>query len=474
MKKMSEQDLFDAIGNIDNKYIKNAETSDESDAHAAPAEITDSYPQNGSPFSLSSETDDADAPVIVPSRASKTSAKAITALLAVAAVILSFIAGAYAYRAFNKPGDTKDPSGNDIANIATETTTAFEVAIADTTAALANTTPTEPIVTPTDVAVGTEKLTIPENISKIVIQRGDLGTSFYDTLTFEDTKTLEDIIAKLGEISGEKKKYTAKLEQAIGSGQYSFALHCSSGKYYDASYYFFSDTTILESNRAGYRAIEVNAPISVLPYITSKLNNPEFVPDSPFDWANTHYLIIEVGEPTEKWFTSSELSSKYVEVTCKVLYGNITDIAISVSQPGYTWHVPVYNIQSFYIPEEKVDEITSHDVILVRRARFIDRHSFDFSHLQGEFCIIGYDENDTPEYLAFDDGRLSFPESNSSECLRSFASLYALNEEVDRLMNRDPQPGDIPRRKITDGMTMQEVIDYFDAFQAWAAMQVQP
>lgn len=472
MKKMSEQDLFDAIGNIDNKYIKNAESSGDPTAHASPADLAGNDVQGDAPFSVPAEPGDLDAPMIVPSRTSKPGVNRVMALLAAAAIILAFVAGAYAYRVFNKPDDTKDPSGNDIANAATEATTAIEVAVADTTAASANTTPTEAIVAPTEAAVGTEKLTIPEEFSKIVIQKGDLGTSIYDTLTFEDTKTLQDIVAKLGEISGEKIKYTAKLKKDVQNGQYSYALHCFTGRSL-SSYYFLSDA-ILEDSGGKYRAIEVNTPISVLPYISSKMDNPEFVPNSPYDWVNTQYLILEVGDVAEGWFTSSELQSKFVEVNCKVLYGNNTDIAISVSKQGYTWHVPVYNIQSFYIPEEMVDEITSHDKILVRRARLGERHSADFYHLQGEFCFIGYNENDTPEYLTFDNGILNFPESNSSECMRSFASLYALNEEVDRLMSQDPQPGDIPRLKITDGMTMQEVIDYFDAFQAWASTVEQP
>lgn len=474
MKKISEHDLFDAIGNIDHKYIKNAENSEDR-AHEVPIEVISTQSRDEAPFVLSTSPDDPDAPMIVPSHVAKPVMNRIIPLLAAAAIVLAFIAGAYAYRLFHKANDPKDPDKNDIANAATEAPTAIEVAISDTTAAPANTTPTEAIVAPTEAAVGTEKLTLPgEDVNKIVIQRGDLGEANYDSLTFEDTKTLQDIIAKLGEISGEKIKYTALLEKNAGSGQYSFSLNCCKNYSSRVVYYFLSDNTILERSGTRYRAIKVDTSISVLPYITSKLNNPEFVPDSPYDWANTQYLILEVGDRAEGWFTSSELRSKYVEVTCKVLYGNKKDIDISVSKEGYTWHVPVSNIQSLYIPEEMADEITSHDMILIRRASLSDRHSMDFSHLQGEFSFMGYDENDTPEFLTFKGGKLNFPESNSSECLQSFASLYALNEEVDRSMGQDPKPGDIPRQKITDGMTLQEVIDYFDAFQAWVASLDQP
>ena len=223
----------------------------------------------------------------------------------------------------------------------------------------------------------------------------------------------------------------------------------------------YGNIRIVEGNKAHYDDM------------LETLKHP-FVPDSPYDWANTQYLILEVGEPTGPWFISSAVDGKYIEVACKVIYGNITDIAITLSDLGNTRNMSVYDIRSFYISEKLLDEITSHDMILIRRARLSERIFPDAYIPNGDYCFIANDETGVLEYLAFDDGRLYFPESSSTDCIQSFASLYSLNEEVERLMGQDPQPGDIPRQKIYNGMTLQEVINYFEVFQNWAATVDQP
>ena len=476
MKKLSEHDLFDAITNIDNKYIKNAEIQEELSAHNNPANSVRDHilADDLLPFSEEAVAD-------APTRVAKPAVNRLWVLIAAAAVLLLLVGGAYTYRMFHKPVVPDDSDENLIANASTEVSPESEAGmpLTDGLPTEAFPVPTDPVPTdalptPTDATIAKDSLHVPESSSWMFFQRGDLGNYVYDSLTFDDPVTTQALLDELRMISGESDHLTGKALLEKRLGHYLFSLNCYSTELGYTSYCFLSETSVLECVGDRYHFIHTEEPVSILKYISLKVSNPTFVPNSPYDWANTQYMIIEIGEPTSHIFRTSLTGLEYVEVSCKVLYGNDEDVPIGVSERGYTWHVPIYNIEGIYIRKDMVDEFTSHKLILSRRGSLRDRYQMDYFHLEGKFCFVGFDENDLPEYLTFDDGKLQLPESNPSECLRSFASLYALNEEVDRLIQQGANEKNMPLKKITDGMTVQEVIDYFNTFRTWVTSQEHP
>ena len=129
---MTEHDLFDAIGNINNKYIKNAEQADS--ASAQHQTIKGSKAEgNTDDLVLDIGFDAQENTPVTPMKRSRVMPNVITAILVSAAVLVAFFGGAYAYKMFHKAdtpvvgiGDTKP------ATEAEDKTTAIDVANNDT------------------------------------------------------------------------------------------------------------------------------------------------------------------------------------------------------------------------------------------------------------------------------------------------------------------------------------------------------
>ena len=140
MKKLSEHDLFDAITNIDNKYIKNAEIQEELSAHNNPANSVRDHilADDLLPFSEEAVAD-------APTRVTKPAVNRLWVLIAAAAVLLLLVGGAYTYRMFHKPVVPDDSDENLIANASTEVSPESEAGMP-----LTDGFPTEASPEPTD------------------------------------------------------------------------------------------------------------------------------------------------------------------------------------------------------------------------------------------------------------------------------------------------------------------------------------
>lgn len=476
MKKMSEQDLFAAIGIIDNKYIKNAESSGDPTAHASPADLAGNDVQGDAPFSVSAEPGDLDAPMIVPSRTSKPGVNRVMALLAAAAIILAFVAGAYAYRVFNKPdmpivgvGDTKP------ATETTELSSAFEVANNDTFTDSAINAPTEPMID----AKPADQLFIPEEeITHIIVCDGTTGYS----RTIMNTSGLNEFFDVLKSVSGTAVKDMVHREYS--DCKYSISCYSYDGQYL-YSYYILSETEVREKWLGyGGRMIQSDETLPLYTY-AKEITDPVVMrgafphPENAYDAAKTQYMILENLSFSADGYrtvlgTNTDDPLELVEVSCNVRYTNDPDLYIALDgtteMQGYT--VPITNLKGILIPARYVEEITSHDMIIIRRGD-IPFPEANFQMLDGSICLPAYTQSHDIEYLAIDDGKLVFPSGTPTDCQRCFAPLYVLNEEVAKLNILSPSDttqateGDMPRLKMYNGMPLQEVIDYFDAFKNW-------
>lgn len=161
----------------------------------------------------------------------------------------------------------------------------------------------------------------------------------------------------------------------------------------------------------------------------------------------------------------------YVKVECNVYYSNHPNSRlISAEQLGDTGR-SAYDIDSFFIPLAIADEFTSHEMILLQvRPNVIYNNSPIYVALGDEKGNIGY--------MSFDEGKLHFQDSEPGEApqqeqtaaQRVFQSIYGVNALVDYINSMPPSHSDgqhAPMLKMYDGMTVQEVIDFFEAYKEW-------
>ncbi|MBO4478481.1 MAG: hypothetical protein J5757_09180 [Lachnospiraceae bacterium] len=476
MKKISEHDLFDAIGNIDHKYIKNAEK-----AKADPAQHPDVKDNNTESnqidgLVLEMEFESQAATLITPTKRSRVIPNVITRILVSAAVLVAFIGGAYAYKMFHK-ADTPIVGIRDTSTAAeiNENTTAFEVAYNDTLADPAANVPTEPPVTEKPA----DKLSVPEEeITQIIIHDGTTGYS----RTIANTSGLREFFNALESVSGTAVKDKAHRDNT--DCKYSIA--CYSYGTYIYSYYILSETAVREKWLSyGGRMIQSDETNPLYTYAKEQ-TDPEALrgafpnPENAYDAAKTQYMILKDLSYNKNGYratlgTHTDDPLELVEVSCSVRYTNDPDLYISLGggteMPGYT--VPIENLKGILVPVRYAEEVASHDMIIIRRGD-IPYPDANVQHSKGYFCLPAYTQDHDIEYLAIDDGKLVFPDGTPTNCLRCFAPVYVLNEEVAKLNllspsdTTQPTEDDMPRLKMYDGMPLQEVIEYFDAFKKWA------
>ena len=157
----------------------------------------------------------------------------------------------------------------------------------------------------------------------------------------------------------------------------------------------------------------------------------------------------------------------YVKVVCTVRYTNHPDNEFTIDDyTGSQILNSLYDITEFYIPVDSVQEFTSHEKVMIR----VIRQSINDNYMFFAVC----DEDANVEYLPIDEGVLQIPNSINLEHSIAFSPLFILNnylDEVEDSLSRGREPSEadekLPKKKISDGMSLQDIIDYFEAYNAW-------
>lgn len=471
---MTEHDLFDAIGNINNKYIKNAEQADS--ASAQHQTIKGSKAEgNTDDLVLDIGFDAQENTPVTPMKRSRVMPNVITAILVSAAVLVAFFGGVYAYKMFHKAdapivgvADTKSSTETE------DKTTAIDVANNDTLADPATTAPTESTI----AVEPAYHLYVPEEeITHIIIY--DVTTGY--SMSIINRAGLDEFLNAVKSVSGTATK--DKTHREYSDCKYTIA--CYSNGIHVYSYYILSETTVREKWLSyGGRMIQSDEVLPLYNFAKEK-TDPVVMrgvfpdPENAYDAAKTQYMILEDLSYNKNGYratlgTHTDDPLELVEVSCSVRYTNDPDLYISLGggteMQGYT--VPITNLQGILVPVQYAEEIASHDMIIIRRGD-IPYPGATIQHLEGAFCLPAYTQNREIEYLAIDDGKLVFPAGAPGNCQQCFAPLYFLNEEVAKLNILAPTDktqtaeGDMPRLKMYDGMPLEEVIEYFEAFKKW-------
>ena len=158
----------------------------------------------------------------------------------------------------------------------------------------------------------------------------------------------------------------------------------------------------------------------------------------------------------------------YTKVKCNVRYTNHPhNEYIYDDITGRQVYDSLYDISEVYIPKESANELISHDsvMICVIRKTIDDQPKF--------FSVC--DENANAEFLRIDCGVVQISESVSLENSYAFHSIWILNNYLDMvnstidLEQRKPTEREkkLPKKGFSDGMSIQDVIDFFEAYNEW-------
>ena len=236
-------------------------------------------------------------------------------------------------------------------------------------------------------------------------------------------------------------------------------------------------TSFVSEEKNNYRKKETQVS-STTPYVTSAIepSTSALSQQAPFEpnmfygrlWEPFLILdsIINTSETIELYG-----GTPYVKVECNVHYCNHPNSKLlSAEQLGYADR-SAYDIDSFFIPLAIADEFTSHEMILLQvTPNVIYNNSPVYVALGDEKGNIGY--------MSFDEGKLHFqdpepgeaPQQEQTADQRVFQSIYDINSLVDYFNSLPPSHSDgrhAPMLKMYDGMTVQEVIDFFEAYKEW-------
>ncbi|MBR6365306.1 MAG: hypothetical protein IKS10_04305 [Lachnospiraceae bacterium] len=462
---MNEHDLFDAIGNIDNKYIKNAEQADPASTH--PVRKAPVEKNKNKELILDMEFNAQETTSVTPVKHPKQAANIITAILASAAVLLAFIGGAYAYKMYHKA---------DVPVVGvSDTTTAAEIARNESLADTQAEAPTDAIA-PTEAA---DHLTLPEEeITRIMISELTIGYS----LTLYNQKDLDEFMKVFQSTSGT----IVRDKVARDSSECKYMIHGYSHGKECFTYYLLSETDV-RIRWLDYNGKMLHSEDTLPLYTYAKEKTDPIVmqgvftnPSNAYGQAKTQYIILENLSVSNGYIgldITSDDPLELVEVSCNVRYTNGPNLYISLG--GGTelqgFEVPITNLKAIYVPAHMAQEIASHDRIIIRRGDIpYQMKKGNVQHMEGAFCLPAFTKDGNVEYLAIDNGKLVFPEGTSTDCPAGFAPLYSLNELVDLITQYSingyairTKEAEMPLKKLSDGMSLEDVIEYFDAYKEW-------
>ena len=110
---------------------------------------------------------------------------------------------------------------------------------------------------------------------------------------------------------------------------------------------------------------------------------------------------------------------------------------------------------------------TAHDMVMIQ----LEKQMIDDQPYYFPMCnVVG-----AAEYLPIDNGRIIISGYDSFSDSVSFSPIDELNAYLDDVTNgivggKEPTESSkkLPKQKFSDGMTVQEIIDFFEAFNAWS------
>ncbi len=179
----------------------------------------------------------------------------------------------------------------------------------------------------------------------------------------------------------------------------------------------------------------------------------------------TPYIILENLEETSesvKLYLSGDSYVNCVRVNCSVYY---------------SFHADTENLRGTNVDGKKISKINSLTAILVPEGAVADFVSHEMVLINllfqdGIGYLTGYDDKGKAEYWPIDNGILSV---SKDECA-SFIAIYHLNKLVDQISEcatrreLTAKENTVPKKKLSNRMTLQEVIGYFEAYAKWAEM----
>ena len=173
------------------------------------------------------------------------------------------------------------------------------------------------------------------------------------------------------------------------------------------------------------------------------------------DSLHTPFLIIENPLLTAEtvWITEGVFPKpgEYVRIYGCVLYAN----GINAEDCS----------EGILVPKESAFLLDGQEAVLIRIwSGTADNRECLFSLLN---------EEETMKYLPFVNGRIQMPES-LDDC-KSYAFLLDMNSYIDSVKEASDRGAElsedarlIPKQRLSGGMTVQEVIDFFEAWRNWS------
>lgn len=183
-------------------------------------------------------------------------------------------------------------------------------------------------------------------------------------------------------------------------------------------------------------------------------------PPAEFAWfisSNVPFAIIEIEEITDETISLIQPQyhhyCEYVKIKCNPIF--LFRGSWSYSYPSSDDYIPFDDIDEIYVTKQSVDRFENGNIMMieVKRMKVYDRYYY------GPFV----NDEGFSEFFSIVDGKLQLKEDDYNTFL--FSRLEWLNDALDEgLMNDDDVNNALPKKKIGDGMTIDEIIEYFNAW----------
>ena len=166
------------------------------------------------------------------------------------------------------------------------------------------------------------------------------------------------------------------------------------------------------------------------------------------------YAIIEIEEITDDVVTSYEY--EYVKIKCKIV--DSFNTSRFNSDPSFDGsgmkYVPFEEIEEIYVTKRSVDRFENEKTVLIYVERIINGRYYYGPRVN---------DDGVSEFFSIVDGRLQLKEDDYNAF--SFLPLEELNDALGSHWGKESNVKKaIPKKKIGSGMTIDEIIEYFNAW----------
>ena len=223
----------------------------------------------------------------------------------------------------------------------------------------------------------------------------------------------------------------------------------------------------IDSEKAENQA-ELTTPDEIKKNLTNSPNLAEPVDAESAVWST--YVILESMKQTSETLSLPKGSHNidYVKVSCNVRYVNhpYADYLLSSGQTTATPLNSLYDVTAVYIPSATVQEYITHNMVLIKMNRIIiNDYPYYFPTL---------DNNYEAEYLPIDNDVIFIRDDDFLRRSPAFLNICVLNDYLDEVsisiaQGRLPTEAEkkLPKTKISNGISLQEIIDFFEAYNSW-------